>query len=369
MSSGMSSGMSCVAGMAPAGISRPPRWCDMESTGSSRCFWLGRAAARRCARSRSRCISRRRSSSSACLRSCIFSVSISWSLAESSSESSSERTLEETRLTPRGPSPVSGTVWTSDGSVSSGASALEASSEGSVSSDLESASPRFFLDGTDARALAFLYRASCACCLEYSSLTAGRGSGTTVATAGARPITCDEPSLESTADAASLPGPENEATATTPETTATAPRPRRVHVNAPVRLAETLDSRRRSSSGASSARASSREGAAGDAGVMTPRGNISPVSLGRRDSAERWTRTRSFVRETFDGLCECDRVNGGAMYAREPVPSGDSYERDARVGVPIGPRMKPHIECRLGKLCRIGCYTILSSRSYSPTVR
>ena len=34
-------------------------------------------------------------------------------------------------------------------------------------------------------------------------------------------------------------------------------------------------------------------------------------------------------------------MNGGAMYAREPVP--DSYERDARVGVPIGPRMKPNI--------------------------
>ena len=62
-------------------------------------------------------------------------------------------------------------------------------------------------------------------------------------------------------------------------------------------------------------------------------------------------------------MCECDRVNGGAMYAREPVPSGDSYERDARVGVPIGPRMKPHIGdfSRLGKLCRIGCYTLLGS--------
>ena len=70
---------------------------------------------------------------------------------------------------------------------------------------------------------------------------------------------------------------------------------------------------------------------------------------------------------TFHGVCECDRVNGGAMYAREPVPSGDSYERDARVGVSIGPRMKPHIGdfSRLGKLCRIGCYTILSSRFYS----
>ena len=41
------------------------------------------------------------------------------------------------------------------------------------------------------------------------------------------------------------------------------------------------------------------------------------------------------------------------MYAREPVPSGDSYERDARVGVSIGPRMKPHIGRRLGKLCRM----------------
>ena len=62
------------------------------------------------------------------------------------------------------------------------------------------------------------------------------------------------------------------ATATTPETTATAPRPRRVHVSAPERLVDAFDSRSRSSSGASSARASFA--AAGDAGVMTPRGNI-----------------------------------------------------------------------------------------------
>ena len=192
--------------------------------------------------------------------------------------------------------------------------------------DVSAASSEDRFVGTRARAEAERYLASCACFLAYSSLASlGRGSGRTVATAGARPSTvAGPPRRASTAAVASRPPGAMAATATTPETTATAPRPRRVHVSAPERLVDAFDSRSRSSSGASSARASFA--AAGDAGVMTPRGNI--LADGWLDETPRKSRACVCDRSAPSGASAGDAcelpLELTRVLARDPVPARSS---------------------------------------------